>query len=745
MAEETMTTLPSPTPTTNNSTQQEQIHNNNPPSNSTNNDSNTNVVQILSSHPRFSTSEIIQKFPNIQHRFCHKIKVSIPWRDDSSSPNYDTYYKAIYYFFDIVKTSDPQFQILTWNIHDKECNSISDKEHIPHSHNELSTYLYNLHISPSRIRTSMVITSSFNLGQLFRNQARASDDQLNLLKMFRQEKLWVQPSTIQTMGEIKLIGFLQFVHPHCTNLKKLLISLQAIVETRDIVVELYRPRAVNKENKIITAPEAIAIGAPSDISVDIYKSFIDKWTGVIKGHYDILIGKNSPLKDGYFIPFANGILSQEDKNDAITRHANFIKTYTGFQLKRCSSVNVRFDLPPEETDKLGYNIKKDKKKRTTTLRRILESWPDETSDNRLIQSIDPCNAHSHTLLIKASNKRTVTKKITDLLEVLKIRNDFANICGNKDNYGASVDRFSFSKSGNSYLTQLKKLRKTQSHGNDSDNSASTIESKKRDRLQIKTNSNSGAKSPSSSPLYKKGTNSSSEQETDVSKLSTPTNSNITSDKQKPYNPYKSASHNSSLPKSKPTFQQIVCQSLRSPPTIPPTLIVAPNRTKLASKPQSKISDREISVHPPVNECSIIPAPPNKVITYDNSPPSTLTLSTIVPDMVSKSHFDTDNNMLTRLSDKQILDITQNVSERYDLVIQKMQDTYNSQIRKIETEIETIKTSQGKLKCKLEKRLDSKINEQTKILHSIVSMVQNIQPTSTSQKVYEQPNRYYYQL
>jgi hypothetical protein len=116
----------------------------------------------------------------------------------------------------------------------------------------------------------MVITSSFNLGQPIRNQVQANDDQLNLLKLFRKEKMWVQPSNIQTMGEIKLVGFLQFIHPHCTNLKKLLIALQAIVETRDIVVELYRPRAVNKNNGIIMAPEAIAIGAPSDISIDIY-------------------------------------------------------------------------------------------------------------------------------------------------------------------------------------------------------------------------------------------------------------------------------------------------------------------------------------------------------------------------------------------------------------------------------------------------------------------------------------------
>jgi hypothetical protein len=63
----------------------------------------SNDVKILSSHPRFLTLKIVQNFPHIQHRFCHKIKVSIPWTDTDSLPNEDTYYQAICYFFDMVK------------------------------------------------------------------------------------------------------------------------------------------------------------------------------------------------------------------------------------------------------------------------------------------------------------------------------------------------------------------------------------------------------------------------------------------------------------------------------------------------------------------------------------------------------------------------------------------------------------------------------------------------------------------
>jgi hypothetical protein len=41
---------------------------------------NTNCTSnpILSSQPRFSTSDIVKKFPHIKPRYCHKIKISLP-------------------------------------------------------------------------------------------------------------------------------------------------------------------------------------------------------------------------------------------------------------------------------------------------------------------------------------------------------------------------------------------------------------------------------------------------------------------------------------------------------------------------------------------------------------------------------------------------------------------------------------------------------------------------------------------
>jgi hypothetical protein len=111
---------------------------------------------------------------------------------------------------------------------------------------------------------------------------------------------------------------------------------------------------------------------------------------------------------------------------------------------------------------------------------------------------------------------------------------------------------------------------------------------------------------------------------------------------------------------------------------------------------------------------------------------------MTPDMMPQSQQHNNNNILMKLTEKQILDITNTVTERYDMVIQTLQENYNTQIQQIvktqlsqETEIANIKSTQIDMKQDLEQRLDSKINSQTNILHSIVSMMKDIKTSAHS--------------
>jgi hypothetical protein len=168
---------------------------------------------LLSSQPRFSTAEIIQKFPHIQHRYCHKIKISIPWNDKDNLPTPATYYKSIHYFYTLVKKFDPCFQILTWDIVNKQCNTISSIDQLPKTHHELSSYLYNVHMTPSRVRMSMVVTSSYNLVDLVSSQYKGN----TYIWKIQFIKIGITERHFNMTHLVKKFRFLSMVNNSCDN------------------------------------------------------------------------------------------------------------------------------------------------------------------------------------------------------------------------------------------------------------------------------------------------------------------------------------------------------------------------------------------------------------------------------------------------------------------------------------------------------------------------------------------------
>jgi hypothetical protein len=447
-----MATEISPTPT-GQSTSKQHTNNDATEKNTSEHISEKMKSKLYSKQPRFTTTEIIQKFPNLNNRYCQKIGFSVPWDNDECSPNNDTYHQAIRQIFTLVKEYDPQFQLIPWNIINQNFNPIVNVKHIPTSPRELKEYIYDLHIQPKRVRAAMVVTSAYNLKEILKQQTMATSNSKTLLNKMRQAKIHMKPLNIQTLGEIKLVGFLQFIHPHFTNIKKLLIELQSILETKDITLEMYRPSAITKDNKIIDAPEALAIGAPSDISIDVYKSLLEKWEGIKNGEYDILIGDESLLKDGYFIPFSNNLLNCESRNQAVFSHKAFLKEYTCIHLNKCNSVDIQFELTKEEADAMEY-ILGEENQQTLTLRDIIQCWTEPNSDVLLVHTIQSMSGNKKTLLVKRKYKKYITKEILRVLETLGKRKDFNKICGNSEEFGASIDKFTISKSRRSYLSKI---------------------------------------------------------------------------------------------------------------------------------------------------------------------------------------------------------------------------------------------------------------------------------------------------
>jgi hypothetical protein len=190
--------------------------------------------------------------------------------------------------------------------------------------------------------------------------------------------------------------------------------------------------------------------------------------------------------------------------------------------------------------------------------------------------------------------------------------------------------------------------------------------------------------------------------------------------------------------SKLSFQQIVTKSLPSSSAkILPHPLLSLRKPAPTTIPSEKHTSHNNTSNNEV-QGTIVRAPSNKVVAFVDTPATSMTLSTMTPDMMPQSQQHNNNNILMKLTEKQILDITNTVTERYDMVIQTLQDTYNTQIQQLvktqlsqETEIANIKSTQIDMKQDLEQRLDSKINSQTNILHSIVSMMKDIKNTSHS--------------
>jgi hypothetical protein len=85
--------------------------------------------------------------------------------------------------------------------------------------------------------------------------------------------------------------------------------------------------------------------------------------------------------------------------------------------------------------------------------------------------------------------------------------------------------------------------------------------------------------------------------------------------------------------------------------------------------------------------------------------------------------------LTQLMEQQIKDITSAMSQKYESTIQEMKDTHIAQMNEIrskqkehEHDIKQLQNAQTKIKENLETTMDNKIEQQTNLLMSLVSMV-----------------------
>jgi hypothetical protein len=465
----TMTTGPSPTsPETDDTSNSMEVSNpsTKPPSkpNTTETDDQSvtskdsiQVVQVKSGHgiyssqPRFYIPAIQSRFQHTKDRFCYKIKVSFPWIDSTVPPTMGTYYTSIQNFFSLVNKHDNQFEILPWDLRRDTEKTINHYSGVPSLHSDLSQYVYNLQLTKTRIRFSCVITLSSNFRKVFR-QKESIHNKLSLLQQMQQKAIWVQETDLQTMGDQKIIGYLQNIHPNMTDQKKLLTDLQSIVETRDISIELFRPRALNSDGTLIASTEALAVTVPIDISNQMHTSLTDKWDDIKKGYYNDIIGDDSLLITSYFIPFKRGICTPATRNRSICLQKEYNRNRSGIYITQCNTIDTKFKLSHEEAKTIGvdhWDISEQ-----ITLRTLLMSYKQPDTDIPIVETIQDMGYGNFVIVIQKQYVTLITDSVSILLDTLTARDDYNSICDTKVQTKPRLRVKKLSKKSQKYIADL---------------------------------------------------------------------------------------------------------------------------------------------------------------------------------------------------------------------------------------------------------------------------------------------------
>jgi hypothetical protein len=316
----------------------------------------------------------------------------------------------------------------------------------------------------------------------------------------------------------------------------------------------------------------------------------------------------------------------------------------------------------------------------------------------------------------------VTEKLHLLIDVLRKQNDFNDICGNTSPFGAKIDKFTITKSGQNYLSFLKRYQLNPSVKPQLPQSDESCSQSKRKLHQTKSTDTKAtdAATSSISPTYKRNTN-----DTVRFKITPDTDSTAptccnTSTNDPSTNP--DIEHTNS---STPKLHVSRCNVNAQPPSY---------STIVSSKSTPTTKNSTIKTIPVNKEANtIVPVRPKTVVPYVQIPPTEVTsISTMtsVNDQYLQRH--DESNLITRLSDKQVNDITTALSAKYDSMIQQLQESYNAQMKKLvltqnthEKEINEIKATHKELKEEVDKNVNKKFDKHTEMFSSLVNMIKGI--------------------
>ena len=145
--------------------------------------------------------------------------------DDFKKANYAEYIRT---FFNTCKSHDKDFKILPWANKAEVstlANTITEYAQIPTDHEALDDYVYNRHVTVRTLSVSMIICTNFSFNNMFKSY-KSINNKKSIINKFREKNIYINQTTVETMGTTRFIGYLQHAHPYLTNQSKMLQDIK---------------------------------------------------------------------------------------------------------------------------------------------------------------------------------------------------------------------------------------------------------------------------------------------------------------------------------------------------------------------------------------------------------------------------------------------------------------------------------------------------------------------------------------
>ena len=387
---------------------------------------------MCSSQPRFTEKELNDLQPRVnQNKFRINVKLYPRQGTQFSHSNCGLGLRTL---FTICKNQDPTFTIIGWNLKESKVNDITSHTEIPLDYNELKAYIYNPHIAARYCSISLVVCTKFSFQRMFKSR-KGYNGHKSIMDELDDKKIYINKTDVETMGTTKYIGFLLFSHPTLSNQQKALEAIRNITGTEDITLENYRytiwKNEINDKGESKRTPDcstiAYFIGAPEDISSDMAETLAEKWIHVKSGdcnNYDA----TSNMKKLLFVPLDRKLLSESDLKTYMKEQNTFRFFHKGIMIKNMTTVDNKFKITAEECKKLGLD--ENNTPRDITVRQIIHSWK-LSDDSDAVWAIEPAGFGNNrqNLLVGETSITIVQQELSNLMELLRARQDFEKITG----------------------------------------------------------------------------------------------------------------------------------------------------------------------------------------------------------------------------------------------------------------------------------------------------------------------------